>query len=172
MKHIFSSKQKGFTLIELLVVIAVIGMLASIVLVSLGPARARARDAKRVSDIRQISLAMELCYGDTACNSVNDSSYLAIAADANRRLTTTAIGTYMATIPTEPGGGVSLCTTAASTVETAVGAYCGFTTSVGSPYCIYARLSDGRVFAASEKGAGYMVVGGVPAIPANATDCP
>jgi len=53
-------KQKeGFTLIELLVVIAVIGMLASIILVSLGPARARARDARRVSDVRQMSLALE-----------------------------------------------------------------------------------------------------------------
>ncbi|OHA66771.1 MAG: hypothetical protein A3C82_00700 [Candidatus Wildermuthbacteria bacterium RIFCSPHIGHO2_02_FULL_47_12] len=55
-----SSKQRGFTLIELLVVIAVIGMLASIVLVSLGPARARARDARRLSDVRQMSLAIEI----------------------------------------------------------------------------------------------------------------
>jgi prepilin-type N-terminal cleavage/methylation domain-containing protein len=61
MKSIFSKKQnkKGFTLIELLVVIAVIGMLASIVLVSLGPARAKARDSKRISDVRQMSLAFE-----------------------------------------------------------------------------------------------------------------
>ncbi|MBI1971498.1 MAG: prepilin-type N-terminal cleavage/methylation domain-containing protein [Candidatus Wildermuthbacteria bacterium] len=159
--------RQGFTLIELLVVIAVIGMLASIVFVALGPARARARDTKRVSDIRQISTAMDLCYGDTACNTVNDSTYLAIAADVNRRLTTTAVGTYIPTLPADPGGGAALCTTAASTVETAAGAYCAYTSPAGAEYCIYARLSDGRVFAASEKGSQYMA-----AVPASLSACP
>jgi type II secretion system protein G len=52
----------GFTLIELLVVISIIGLLASVVLASLNTARAKARDARRISDMKQISLALELYY--------------------------------------------------------------------------------------------------------------
>lgn len=52
----------GFTLVELLVVIAIIGVLSSIVLASLNTARAKGRDARRVSDIKTIQLALELYY--------------------------------------------------------------------------------------------------------------
>lgn len=57
-------KNKGFTLIELLVVIAIIGLLATIVLVSLNTARAKARDANRIADLKQIQLAVEMYYDD------------------------------------------------------------------------------------------------------------
>ncbi len=60
MKH----TKKGFTLIELLVVIAIIGILASVVLASLNSARAKSRDARRIADVKQIQLALEL-YADS-----------------------------------------------------------------------------------------------------------
>lgn len=52
----------GFTLIELLVVIAIIGVLASIVLASLNSARRKSRDARRITDLKQIQLALELYF--------------------------------------------------------------------------------------------------------------
>jgi prepilin-type N-terminal cleavage/methylation domain-containing protein len=57
-------KYAGFTLIELLVVIAIIGILAAVVLVSLNSARAKSRDARRLSDIHQLQTALELYYND------------------------------------------------------------------------------------------------------------
>ncbi len=59
---IMRNKSKGFTLIELLVVIAIIGILSSVVLASLNSARQKSRDAKRVADMKQLQLALELYY--------------------------------------------------------------------------------------------------------------
>lgn len=80
------TKKKGFTLIELLVVIAIIGILTGIVLVSLGGARSKARDAKRQADMRQLTSAMEMAYGDT-------EAY--VTSNLGVNLGTPAIGTYL-----------------------------------------------------------------------------
>lgn len=60
--HLKQENLFGFTLIELLVVIAIIGVLASVVLASVNTARAKARDARRKSDLRTIRLALEFYY--------------------------------------------------------------------------------------------------------------
>jgi len=56
--------KKGFTLIELLVVIAIIAMLSSLSVIALNSARAKSRDARRLSDIKQIKTALEMYYDE------------------------------------------------------------------------------------------------------------
>ena len=58
------NKSRGFTLVELLVVIAIISVLATLLLLQLGVARAKARDAKRIADTNQVRSALELYFDD------------------------------------------------------------------------------------------------------------
>lgn len=59
---IINMKKDGFTLIELLVVISIIGLLATIVMISLNSARAKARDVRKQADFKQIATALTLFY--------------------------------------------------------------------------------------------------------------
>jgi len=79
--------RKGFTLIEVLIVIAIIGLLASVVLVGMGPFRARGRDARRIADLREVQNALELYY-------TKDNSYPVGSAwgELQNRLISAVIG--------------------------------------------------------------------------------
>lgn len=55
-----SDSSRGFTIVELLVVIAIIGLLATVVIAALGNSRAKARDARRLQDLRAIVTAITL----------------------------------------------------------------------------------------------------------------
>ncbi|MBI3019848.1 MAG: prepilin-type N-terminal cleavage/methylation domain-containing protein [Parcubacteria group bacterium] len=50
----------GFTLIELLIVVAIIGILSSVIFVTISNTRPRARDARRLAEVKQMQLALAL----------------------------------------------------------------------------------------------------------------
>jgi len=66
-RGIYVSKKKSLAIIIFVVLmgIATIGLLSTLAVVSLNNARMKSRDAKRISDIKQIQTALELYYWDT-----------------------------------------------------------------------------------------------------------
>lgn len=90
--------KQGFTLVELLVVIAIIGVLATLVLLQLGTARARARDTKRIADINQIRSAIELFFEDQGGTYPTGDMYNSIT-DATPGL---ADSQYITRMPLDP----------------------------------------------------------------------
>jgi uncharacterized protein (TIGR02145 family)/prepilin-type N-terminal cleavage/methylation domain-containing protein len=93
MKKIYNKNKSAFTLIELLVVIAIIGILTALAVVSLQNLRRSARDAKRLSDVKQIQIALELYYQD---NGIYPPTLI-----PGETLSSNTI-TYMETIPYPP----------------------------------------------------------------------
>lgn len=87
------SLARGFTLIELLVVIAIIGILSSVVVASLNGARKKARDARRVDDVKQLQLALDLYFDSSAGNGKYPTNLAALES-----------GGFIPKVPTPPAG--------------------------------------------------------------------
>jgi len=87
-------KNKGFTLIELLVVIAIIGLLSTIVLVSLNSARNKAKDVRIKADLAQVRSLAEL-NADTSNTYVLAGDYATqydtLTADINTQVAQTVV---------------------------------------------------------------------------------
>ena len=95
--------KKGFTLIELLVVISIIGLLSSVVFASLNSARARARDSKRIAEMKQVQIAMQLYYDKNGFFPADNGN-----SDTKIRFTgmisSLVAEGFLSTTPTDPSG--------------------------------------------------------------------
>lgn len=106
-------ERKGFTLIEILIVVAIIAILASIVLVGLGPTQALGRDSRRLSDLQEVQNALELYYNANGYYPGGGSpATMATGAAWGPAGTTGALSTVLTTanigvnsIPNDPSGG-------------------------------------------------------------------
>lgn len=121
----FKRSKKGFTLIELLVVIAIIGILASIILASLNSARIKSRDARRIADVKEIQLALELYFN-------SNNAY----PTAQSALVT---GGQLPVLPTDPLSGIGVVTLCRTTAGYCY-AYCPSTSP--TYYHLGANLED------------------------------
>jgi len=103
-------KLRGFTLIELLVVIAIIGLLSTLAVVALNNARQKSRDARRVSDIKQIQTALELYFNDenaypieAAAVTLGEGDQLVLCNVGWENVVSDCTGTiYMGQVPDNP----------------------------------------------------------------------
>jgi type II secretion system protein G len=110
--------RRGFTLIELLVVIAIIGLLSTIVMVFYGNAREKARDSRRLADLKQMQTALELYYTDIGDYPAGTGVTLGTADYACLNNTgwhvTGCADAYMGNVPADPSGGTYVYTVAST----------------------------------------------------------
>ena len=91
---------------ELLIVIAIIGLLSTLAVVALGSARVKARDSKRLADLKQLQTALELYYTDQ--NDYPAGAGISLGDAANACLNSTGFqatgcaSPYMGQVPVDP----------------------------------------------------------------------
>jgi prepilin-type N-terminal cleavage/methylation domain-containing protein len=96
-------KNTGFTLIELLVTIAIIAILTAIITANFSTARSRSRDAKRISDIANIQLALSLYFD--RCNQYPTNLTGALTTKTEGCPSGISLDSFITKIPTPPQPG-------------------------------------------------------------------
>lgn len=128
----------GFTLIEILIVVAIIAILASVVIVGLGPVQKKGRDARKVADLKEVQTGLELYYS-------KNGNYPDTGISSWDNLKTTLIGAGISvnSIPVPPSGG----------------SYCY--ASDGTTYVIATKLEDTENIALKSSFTGTVPAGGM-----------
>jgi prepilin-type N-terminal cleavage/methylation domain-containing protein len=148
--------KSGFTLVEILIVLIVIGILASLVIVSFNNIQARSRDARRISDVQNIADAIasyRAKYGGEISTSSgcgwqgNGSGWLnydGVASYPKSILTCLTEKGYLTTSFIDPSGCTADVNQPASCKRPGY-AYMKYTSGSGdtSVTCVYARLEQG-----------------------------
>lgn len=93
--------KKGFTLTELLTVIAILVLLAAVVIPNLNSMRIRGRDTKRISDLKELQVALERYYDRTG--NYPNSSATGTSCDSNSlSLGDLVTQNLISSLPTDP----------------------------------------------------------------------
>ena len=101
------SRNGGFSLIELMVAVAIISLLSSVILASIASARERARDSRRLSDMREIQKALELYYTDNGNYPARNGANTGIQDDCGDSAWDglgTDLSPYLEELPCDPLG--------------------------------------------------------------------
>ncbi len=115
----YNKPAAGFTLVELLVVIAIIGILASIVTVSVAGAQKKSRDSKRIGDLKVIQVALATYYAQN--NFYPKNIYAPYDASNGVDFTDGLAPVFIAVVPKDPKDQGTNCNV--NTINTLPGCY-------------------------------------------------
>lgn len=101
----FSKRTKGFTVVELMVVISIIGILSTVTYASFSQAQKKSRIAKRVSDLKQMQVALEYYYAVNKSYPNSNGAWITECTEFNgtgNNVIPSLVPNYISKIPLDP----------------------------------------------------------------------